>query len=137
MERELRAGTAEQFDLLVLDAFSGDAIPVHLLTRESLALYVRQLRPGGIIAVHISNRHLDLRPVVVGLAEDAGLHYALIHDTVKKEHWWLYDTDWVLLSNSTEILQHDSIRTAAHFLPDEAPRFIWTDEHASLLSALK
>lgn len=138
MERELRAGSARQFDLLVLDAFSGDAIPVHLLTREALALYVRQLRPGGIIAVHISNRHLDLRPVVEGLAQDAGLHFATIHDTVKKEHWWLYDTDWVLLSPDPEILQKDPIRTAAQERPDaNAPMIVWTDEHASLFSVVK
>jgi len=137
MERELRSGSAQQFDLLVLDAFSGDAIPVHLLTREALALYVRQLRPGGIIAVHISNRHLDLRPVVEGLAQDAGLNFATIHDTVKKEHWWLYDTDWVLLSPDPAILQRDPIRTAPLAPSDPDDRIVWTDEHASLLSVVK
>ena len=137
MERELDQRTAEPFDLLVLDAFAGDAIPVHLLTREALQLYLRHLQPGGIIAIHISNRHLDLRPVVVGLAEDAGLHYAVIHDTVKKEHWWLYDTDWVLLSRDAEILQREAIQTALQIPPEGAERIVWTDEHASLFSVVK
>jgi spermidine synthase len=57
----------------VLDAFSSDAIPVHLLTREAFALYERILAPGGIMAVHVSNRHVDLQPVIARIAADAGL----------------------------------------------------------------
>jgi SAM-dependent methyltransferase len=138
LEREVHGEHPLRFDLLVLDAFSGDAIPVHLLTREALQLYLRVLRPGGIIAVHISNRHLDLRPVVEGLAVDAGLHFATLHDTVAKADWWLYDTDWVLLSADPSILEHESIRTAAQEPPDaDAPMIVWTDDHASLLEIVK
>ena len=138
MERELRAGTAPQYDLLVLDAFAGDAIPVHLLTREAVALYVRQLRPGGIIAVHISNRHLDLRPVVEGVARATGLHFAFIHDTVDEGHWWLYPTDWVLLSTSLELLQGPVIQQDAQVAPDTPGRTVlWTDEQASLFDIIK
>src|SRR2546422_4110843 len=74
MERE----EPQAFDLLVLDAFSSDAIPVHLLTREAFELYQRHLRSGGIIAVHISNHYLDLEPVVVNVAKHFGFKLALI-----------------------------------------------------------
>jgi SAM-dependent methyltransferase len=69
---ELAKEADRAFDLFVLDAFSSDAIPVHLLTREALALYRRKLRPGGFVALHVSNRYLELRPVVAKLAADAG-----------------------------------------------------------------
>src|SRR5207244_998982 len=62
-----------EYGLIVLDAFSSDAIPVHLLTREALALYRSKLAPGGAILFHLSNRHLGLGPVVAALAQDAGL----------------------------------------------------------------
>src|SRR5690606_28665019 len=69
MERE----EPQRYDVIVLDAFSSDSIPVHLLTAEAFALYVSHLKPGGVICVHISNRHLDLRPVVVANAEHISL----------------------------------------------------------------
>ena len=65
------------FDVLVVDAFSGDAIPVHLLTREALALYRRHLAPGGILAFHISNQHINLGPPIAVLAESSGLEARL------------------------------------------------------------
>lgn len=138
MEEELRRGESQQFDLLILDAFSGDAIPVHLLTREAMELYLRHLRPGGIIAVHISNRHLDLRPVVEGLARHHGLHFANISDTVEKDDWWIYNTSWMLLSADFTKLEAKEIKPAIEEPPDETARYVdWTDDHASLFSILK
>jgi spermidine synthase len=69
---QLAAEPAHAFDVLIVDAFSGDAIPVHLLTREALAIYLDRLKPGGTIAMHISNQYLNLEPVVRALARDAG-----------------------------------------------------------------
>ena len=138
LEDELRRGERQQFDLLILDAFSGDAIPVHLLTREAMALYLAHLKPGGMIAVHISNRHLDLRPVVEGLARHHGLHFVNINDTVKKKDWWLYSTSWMLLTADAARLTIDDIRKAAEEPPDETARYVdWTDDHASLFEVLK
>ena len=138
MERELRSGASQQFDLLVLDAFAGDAIPVHLLTKEAMAVYLRQLRPGGLIAVHISNRHLDLRPVVEGLAKDAGLHFAAIADFVPKERWWLDNTNWILLSTDRDLLDQPAIRPDAQEATDSSQRtLLWTDDHASLFSVMQ
>jgi spermidine synthase len=138
LEDELRRGQGQQFDLLILDAFSGDAIPVHLLTREAMALYLAHLRSGGIIAIHISNRHLDLRPVVEGLARHHGLHFVNISDNVAKENWWLYSTSWMLLSADAARLGAPEIRDAAEEPPDETARYVdWTDDHASLFKVLK
>ncbi len=69
----LAAEAPQHFNVIVVDAFSGDAIPVHLLTREALALYRRHLQPDGIIAFHVSNQYVDLEPVIAGIASDAGL----------------------------------------------------------------
>jgi spermidine synthase len=71
--QRLRAAPDGAYDLIVLDAFSSDAIPVHLLTREAAALYLRKLAPDGVLAFHVSNRYLDLVPVLAALARDAGL----------------------------------------------------------------
>jgi spermidine synthase len=138
LEAERRRGEPGNFHVLVLDAFSGDAIPVHLLTREAMALYLDHLRPDGVIAVHISNRHLDLRPVVEGLAREHHLHFATIEDTGGDDRWWIYDTTWVLLSRDPARLAVDDIRRVTQAPPDESARFVhWTDDHASLFEVLK
>jgi spermidine synthase len=61
------------YDMIVLDAFSSDSIPIHLLTREAVEIYLDRLKADGILAIHISNNHLDLRPVVAGIVRDLGL----------------------------------------------------------------
>jgi spermidine synthase len=139
LEEELRRGERQQFDVFILDAFSGDAIPVHLLTREAMAVYLSHLKPGGMIAVHISNRHLDLRPVVEGLARHHDLHFATINDSPAGERdWWIYETTWMLLSRDAASLQVDEIRRATQEPPDETAQYVdWTDDHASLFSILK
>ena len=73
MERELNQGQAQDFDLLAIDAFSGDAIPVHLLTQEAFQTYLKEVKAGAIIAVHITNSYFDLRPVLMRIAERFGL----------------------------------------------------------------
>jgi len=85
MERE----PPQHFDLLALDAFSSDAIPVHLLTREAFDVYERHLNPGGILAIHISNQYLDLEPVVVNLARQFKYKLALIDYEETEEEWWV------------------------------------------------
>jgi SAM-dependent methyltransferase len=94
MERE----APQQYDVLVIDAFSSDAIPVHLITREAMGVYLRHLKPGGVLAIHITNRFLRLGPVVKRLADDQSLHAILIDDDAKGSD--LATTDWVLLSRN-------------------------------------
>ena len=95
-----------RFDLIVLDAFSSDAIPVHLITREALQMYTRKLRPGGIVAFHISNRYLELEPVLVELARDARLAGASANRDVTAEQkaQLLYGSRWVVMAASAHTL---------------------------------
>ena len=103
----------QHFDLLVLDAFSSDAIPVHLLTKEAFDVYGRHLNTNGIIAVHISNHYLDLEPVVVNLARHFGYKLASIDFEENDEEWWLYGSTWILLSHNEQVLNRPAIRNAA------------------------
>ena len=131
MERELVAGQPGGYDLIAVDAFSSDAIPVHLLTREALAVYMRHLKPDGLVAFHISNRYLDLGPIVARLAEAHGLQAWQIEDDPTDAH--LSFTDWVLVGRSMpQALQDVGWQLKAK--PD-AP--LWTDAYNNLFRALK
>jgi hypothetical protein len=93
----LEQSDALELDLLILDAFSGDAVPVHLLTQEALQHYARHIRSGGVIAFHISNRHLNLQPVLADLAEQAGWQAILISPPRDQLQAGMTQSDWVLL----------------------------------------
>ena len=137
MERELEEKKPQQFDLLALDAFSSDAIPVHLLTKEAFTIYRQHLKPDGVLAVHISNRYLNLRPVVEKLAADAGWDAVSISDDNEPD-WWIYATTWVLVTKNKALLQTDKIRDAAEAPETGTKAFpLWTDDFASLYSILK
>ena len=136
----MEAEPSQQYDVLVLDAFTSDAIPVHLLTREAGEIYLRHLKPDGILAVNISNRYLDLQPVLANLARHFKLGSAVISDSSKTE-WWSYASTWVLLTHNSEFLALEPIRNAAKAeedttIPTERVA-LWTDDHASLLEILK
>jgi hypothetical protein len=137
MERELAEKRAQPYDLLALDAFSSDAIPVHLLTKEAFEIYLRQLKPDGVIAVHISNRYLDLRPVVETLAAHFGLGVVTISEDVEPS-WWVYSTTWMLLSKNKAFLEQAKIKEAADE-PEKGgkPAPLWTDDFTNLYSILK
>jgi hypothetical protein len=128
----------QHFDLLALDAFSGDAIPVHLLTKEAFEVYQRHLNADGIIAVHISNDGLDLEPVVVNLARHFGYKLASIHHEEPGGAWWLYPSTWVLLSRSEQIIDSPAIRSAASVVNTNDIKVpLWTDDFASLFQILR
>lgn len=123
----------QQFDLLVLDAFSSDAIPVHLLTREAFALYLRHLNPDGVIAVHLSNRYLHLWPVVQGIANNFHLERVHLSWKAPSSHWWLGDSSWALLSYNSEFLKCNPILKAANPSSTNAVKaLLWTDDFTSL-----
>lgn len=132
MERQPPQG----FDILVVDAFSGDAIPVHLLTREAFQLYFRELAPQGILAVHISNKFLDLTPVVEAAARDLGMSWKIVVNQTDKEREVLAST-WVLLSKNSQTLA-DAHFPETTFLGKER-RILrpWTDDYSNLLRILK
>lgn len=129
---------SQQFDVLGVDAFSSDAIPVHLLTREAFLLYFRHLNPGGILAVHVSNRYLALEPVVERNAVDLAKVAIEVNDDSKDEEDYLSASDWVLVASDrvpfTDSLFHASGITPAKPRPGLRP---WTDDYSNLLQILK
>jgi hypothetical protein len=135
IEDELRAGRPDRFDVLVLDAFAGDAVPMHLLTREAMRTWLAALAPDGVIAVHTSNRFLNLNPVLAGLAHNYGLRAGWIHDdgdgTRMDE-----GSDWVLISRNSKILEIPEI--ASRMKPiDRGKSVLWTDDYSDLFSVLR
>jgi hypothetical protein len=124
----------QQFDLLIVDAFSGDAIPVHLLTREAMQLYFRHLKPGGILALHITNTHLDLEPVVEKLSAALSKHALLVANepTGKRNQ---YRSRWALVSSSP-ITSHVILENAED-LETRSELGLWTDEYNNLFQILK
>jgi hypothetical protein len=126
----------QQFDVLAVDAFSGDAIPVHLLTREVFALYLSHLKPDGILAVHTSNTYLNLPPLVQLLAADAGYEARLIIND--ENHRKLIDSsDWVVVTRNRQFL--DSVDTTVLIEPISVPPNlrIWTDDFNNLFQILR
>ncbi len=130
LEREPR----QNYDLLVVDAFSGDAIPVHLLTREAVELYFRHLRPGGIVALHITNTHLNLEPVVEKISSALGKHAVLI-STKPDGKRYLFSSRWSLLTSKT--IAAPEIRKASEKLRSRTDIRVWTDEYNNLFQILK
>ncbi|MBV9503634.1 MAG: fused MFS/spermidine synthase [Acidobacteriia bacterium] len=125
----------ENFDVLVVDAFSSDAIPVHLLTREAMQLYFRHLKPDGFLAVHISNRYLDLKPVLAGEAAVTGKIGRII-ETEDDDTQDLFGTTWVLIRSpqspfSPAIQGHSSDIATARKIR------LWTDDYSNLFQILK
>jgi hypothetical protein len=130
----------QHFDLLVLDAFSSDAIPVHLLTREAFDIYDRHMATNGIIAVHISNHYLNLEPVVRNIARHFHYQLAVIDydEADNEEEWWLYSSTWILLTRDSNILKLPVISAGANPANTNAiPVPLWTDDFASLFQILK
>jgi SAM-dependent methyltransferase len=125
------------FDVLVLDAFSSDAIPVHLMTREALALYVDRLRPGGIIVFHISNRHLQLRPLLASLAAAHHLAGRAQFSSQRTDDFSRTPSEWVILAREEADLAPISGDQRWERLPLEGNPQPWTDDFSNILSVLK
>lgn len=139
MERE----ESQNLDFLIMDAFSSDAVPVHLLTKEAFEIYVRHLKPDGVILVNISNRYLDLRPVIENAARAFQLqsHHINSEDGGESEEdsgWWLYASTWMVLSRNQEFMNRPALRNAAS-APMTAPNNIplWTDDYTSMFRVLQ
>ena len=125
-----------QLDLLAVDAFSSDAIPVHLLTREALAVYFRHLKPDGILALHISNRYLDLEPVCARGAEYFAKQAMTVTDDGYEEPYFSAST-WVLVTSDETIFQDDAF-DQAFIQPSEAKSSFraWTDDYSNIVQIL-
>jgi hypothetical protein len=130
LEREAAAGQLQKFDLLVLDAFSSDSIPVHLLTKEAMALYLRHLSgPDSVIAFHLSNRGLDLRPVAYGLSREYGL------TSVEVEQPGF--SDWVLASPNPDWMKSPELQKLSTPVTVRHPVPLWTDEYSNLWDVVR
>lgn len=127
----------QNFDVLLADAFSGDAIPVHLLTLESFQLYFRHLKPNGLLAIHISNKFLDLKPVVEAAAQSLGARAKTITNDADEKND-IYTATWVLLYRPGMALPEPEDNGA---MPRWSRRDItvrpWTDDYSSLFKLLR
>jgi hypothetical protein len=146
MENELRDSKPQHFDLLVLDAFSGDAIPVHLLTEEAFEkIYLPNLAADGTIAIHITNHYVDLEPVVRALAERFGFQTARVyHQRIPGQG--IYRTDWMILSRNKALIaalepylsSPDKDGKPQPGIGDRSkPAILWTDDRSNLFDVLK
>ena len=131
LERE----APENFDVLAVDAFSSDSIPVHLLTREAMDLYFRHLKPDGILAVHISNRYLNLQPVLAGETRATG-KIARVVDTDDDDSQDVFGATWVLVTNPRTGFDAD-IKTASLEIETKKNVRLWTDDYSNLFQILK
>ncbi|HUP40164.1 MAG TPA: fused MFS/spermidine synthase, partial [Vicinamibacterales bacterium] len=133
----LRKESSGTFDVLVIDAFSSDSIPVHLLTREALQLYMAKLQPGGLLAFHISNNFLNLAPLVANLARDAGLVCLERYDDQGAASLGNAAAQWAVVARSTEAL--GLLARDARWKPVAAPAMpnVWTDDFSNPLSVVR
>ncbi len=122
--------------MLVIDAFSGDAIPVHLLTREAVALYLQRLKPNGILAIHTSNTYLDLNPVVKLLADDAGVESRLISNS-DDERKLIDAADWMLLTRNQDFLLKLDETELQDSIEMPPKLRVWTDDYNNLFQILR
>ena len=130
----LERDAPEKFDVLAVDAFSSDSIPVHLITREALAVYLRHMKPGGIIAFHVSNRFLNLGPVVGQLARISGAHAVSVYEKGEEDRT---QSDWVLVSLDRKALEDKVIKDVSEPVEERPLWRLWTDDYNNLVQILK
>ena len=136
LERQLATEGPQNYDILAVDAFSSDAIPVHLLTREAIQLYFRHLKPEGVLALHISNRYLDLKPVCEGGAASVGREAWVVEDE-GDEASYLSSSTWVLVTSDLSLYRGKFFKDATLSQYPPKKRFRpWTDDYSNLFQIL-
>jgi spermidine synthase len=136
LERE----APRRYDVLGIDAFAGDSIPMHLVTREAMALYVRHLADDGVIVFQATNRYIDLLPVVKRLAGEFGMEAAVVSDQpnfTSGAEYWLSSTDQILVTRDRKLLDHPALRDVASPIADRPDLPTFTDAHHNLFRILK
>jgi hypothetical protein len=142
LERELRDGRPGRYDVLLVDAFNGDSIPIHLLTVEAVQLYLQHLRNNdSVIALHISNRNVDLKRIAAGLAQRLNLYATLI--TTEEEDALHHKSEWALMSRSPSLLRIPEVQAAGaplikskDFFVPPPPAPVWTDDFSNVWQVL-
>ncbi|MDQ2898741.1 MAG: fused MFS/spermidine synthase [Acidobacteriota bacterium] len=132
LERE----PSRHFDVLAIDAFSGDSIPIHLLTREAFALYRRHLKPDGVLAVHVSNKFLDLAPVVQAGADSVGKQARMVIND-ESESEVVFSSDWVLVTSRPGFFDTPLLQGKSTTIPDWPGFRPWTDDYSNLWQILR
>lgn len=135
---KLEGAHDEEFDMVLVDAFSSDAVPVHLITREALALYQKKLRSDGLMVFHISNRFLDLRPVLTALANDARMTALVGERSVTQQQLdSLYDASrWVVMARDSSLLSGLLTVDGWKSLDRSRASRLWTDDYSDVLAAI-
>ncbi|MEJ7605290.1 MAG: fused MFS/spermidine synthase [Bryobacteraceae bacterium] len=128
MERE----DPQEYDVLAVDAFSGDSIPIHLLTREAFKVYFRHLKPSGALAMHVTNKHINLHPVVKALAEDMGARALLIHNSSERNSK-IFPASWIIVTRNALLAETLSGLES----PIKGTPVLWTDDFSNLFRLLK
>ncbi len=137
LEQELARGQSQNFDVLILDTFSSDSIPVHLVTKEAFALYLKHLTADGVIAAHISNRHLNLQPVLWQLAQKFGLAIVQV-DRPGTSGAGSFPSEWILMARDPAILEIPEIKSHAISFDNYSTSIqLWTDDYSNLFQILK
>jgi SAM-dependent methyltransferase len=140
LERELKQGGPRGYDVLGIDAFAGDSVPMHLLTREAMALYARHLAPDGVIVFQATNRYIDLAPVIQRLAAEQGMEARLVSDWPEDRSglaYWMSATDQVLVTRDAKLLAHPRILEASQRIEERFDLPTFTDTRHNLLRILK
>ncbi len=138
MERELKEQGSRKFDILAIDAFSGDAIPIHLLTKEAFELYFKHLNSDGILAVQITNRHVELKPLLYNMAKKFGMKTVFVKNRRDRSRG-ISSSTWVLISNNQKFMQNRKLLFNVKPWPASAQqkKSIWTDDYSNLVEFLK
>jgi len=132
LERE----SPQQFDVLAVDAFSGDAVPVHLVTREALAVYLKHIKPDGAVAFHVTSRYLSLAPVIKQLADEVGYEAVMIADR-SDDNDYASHSDWVVVTRNNDFLADPVVMKKRVEIDSIANMKIWTDDFSNLFQILK
>jgi len=137
LEQELSTGQRQNFDILVLDTFSSDSIPIHLVTKEAFTLYLEHLAPNGVIAAHISNRHLNLQSVLWKLAQEFDLQMVMIAKPASADAG-SFPSEWVVLTQDPLLFEIPAIKSRAiPFTDFDSSVRLWTDDYSNLFQLLK
>ena len=135
---QLEREQPQAFDVLVVDAFSSDSIPAHLLTLQAMQVYLRHMKPDGVIAFHLTNRFLDLPPVVRRIADELGLKSMIVSDEpTERGDRFMSSSDWVLVSRSDRMFQREAVKKVAQEVESRPKWRLWTDDFNNLFQILK
>jgi hypothetical protein len=124
------------YDLIIVDAYSSDAIPIHLATREAMEIYKHKLAPDGVVLMHVSNRHLELSSVVVGIADANGLRSWVFSEDANRDGEYIFSTTVVLSARDEADIGKLATDDKWTLTEPKRDRRVWTDDYSNILGAV-